>query len=190
MSLKSIKLDGVEYEAEAEVIKTLNQRKDEAEQAKKELEAIKVDNSKLEAEKDNFKEKADNLEKELAEYKDGTKMAAQLDEAVAKRLRILDAAKKVELEVKGDETELELQKAVILKIHPTAKLDEKDAIYIEARFDGALDQIESNNDSSQTQTVKGQDIPNKDGQQKLDATAARKKMIKGMKDDSRGIKQE
>ncbi len=146
--LKKIKLDGIEFEAELKVIETLNTVSEKADALQKSLDTLTADKTKVEAERDTLKDKVDGLVKELEDAKNAKLDEAAVKAAVERRVKILDASRLAEVEVKADMDEVAIQKAVIMKVFPTAKLDGKDAVYIDARFDGAVEAIESRNDSA------------------------------------------
>jgi len=146
--LKKIKLDGIEFEAELKVIETLNTVSEKADALQKSLDTLTADKTKVEAERDTLKDKVDGLEKELEDAKKAKLDEAAVKAAVERRVKILDAARLAEVEVKEDMDEVAIQKAVIVKVFPTAKLDGKDAVYIDARFDGAVEAIEARNDAA------------------------------------------
>lgn len=144
--LKKYKLDGVEYEAEAPVITALNKAKDRNDELESENKTLTLDKTKVEAERDGFKDRIDELEKELETAKSKKLDEAEIKAAVERRVKILDAAHVAKVEVTDSMDEVAIQKAVIISIYPNAKLDDKDAVYIDARFDGAIDELERRND--------------------------------------------
>lgn len=110
---------------------------------KKEHDSLVTEKTRIEAERDSFKEKCDSLEKKVADFE-----KARADAIAAERkAMILGAAKKAGIEVKADMADLEVQKAVILKAFPKANLDGKDVIYIDARFDAAIESFENDADA-------------------------------------------
>ena len=191
MPLKKITLDGVDYEAEAEVIKTLNQKGTELENALKKVDSLNKDFTVLTAERDTLKDQVDQLKKEIETIKTDE---TRIDEAVEKRLKILSAAKDAEIEVEEKSTELEIQKAVIMKVFPQANLEKKDQIYIDARFDGAVEILQEKKNAKNRSAVKGSDLPGNpdnhtddDDDEGLTSEEAREKYIKNIKKDSRSF---
>lgn len=144
MSLKKINLDGVDYEAEAKVIETLTQLKTKIDTVEKEktaeIEKLKNDSAKIEAERDQSKEALEKLKADFAELE--KTIPEKVDGAVKEKIQIMDAAIKAGVEVK-DQSNLDLMKAVILKVFPASaeKLDKADETYIKARFDGAVEML-------------------------------------------------
>jgi len=176
MSLKKITLDSVEYEAEAPVIAALStatRRADEAEKVLKDKEdSFKKDTSVLEAERDSLKEKLDSKEKELEAAKAETMDQAKIDAAVNAKLELIRTAEKAGIEVKADAKDEDLKKEVIMKVFPNAVLDGKDAVYVQARFDAAVEDLEvstSNDAKSRELTADG--LPPKKGENKNERTA-------------------
>jgi hypothetical protein len=184
MSLKKINLDGVEYEAEAKVLETLSQTKVSLDSVNEELSALKADKSSLEADRDTIKEKLDNAEKEIEKLK---KISPEkIDEAVATKIQLLDSAKKAEVEVKKDMTDTDIKKAVILSVFPGAgeKLDNADEVYVNARFDSAVELIteklnkEAENKKDNADNL-NKTIPTSDSgvEEKYDSEAAYKRYV-------------
>lgn len=131
--MKSIVIDSIDYQAEEGVIKAYNALKKDIDDYRATHSKADTEFSKIEAERDTLKAKLDNLEK-----------IPKLDEtmiqtAVKERLSIVDTALKIGVEVNDSISNLDLKKAVIVKVFPEIKLDGKDNIYIDAMFDGALE---------------------------------------------------
>lgn len=195
--LKKINLDGIDYEAEESVIKALNMHKLRADQAEKERDDAcgekktmdkkvadmekKVTEfekriSELEAERDSAKEKADGLEKELEEAKADSADPKRLDEAVKAKMELLHNAEKAKVEVKEDMSDMDIKKAIITSQFPKATFDGKDDVYIQARYDSAVEMMVEKNDSTTRQFTS--DLP---PQGHADENDAREKMIQRMK---------
>ena len=194
--MPTIRLDGKDYEASSEVITHIGRLDEKVEQAENKINEIKTDSqknidglnnqieeqkttvSKLTAERDQYKEKLDAYETRdiNAEIKDGIK----------KRLEIERIAKVVIPEAKTDELEEdELVKAIIAKHCPTAKLDDKDSVYISARLDAVIEDIEKQNVAKQN----AQSSPNYSYKSDGDsAEEIRKKYIEKSKNAWRGEK--
>lgn len=136
---KSIKLDGVDYEAEAKVLEALHNSSTRADALQSELDALKGEKSKLEAEKDVHAEKVDSLTKELEELKKNHVDSKEVEAKIAKRVALLATANKLGVEVKADASDREIMEAVVKAKAPNAKLDGKDEVYIQARFDSIVE---------------------------------------------------
>lgn len=176
-AMKKITLDGVEYEGEAELIKTLSVAQKKADELTTNLDAKDKDMSKLTAEHDALKDKFTKLQDantELQKAYDKLKaqmekdpddeecddkkgdsadavnpMKERIDKAVTKRLMVLGAAAKAGIEKVDGVSNKELMKQTIMKVSPDAKLDGKDNVYIAARFDAVVEQLNAeaiNND--------------------------------------------
>lgn len=175
VNLKTINIDGVDYQAEAEVIKTITQLRKQVDSSNAETEKLKTGNSKLEAERDGLKDKVDQLEKEL-------KDDAKIEEKVNQRIKILTAADLANITT-DEKTEREIMEEVIKIVSPQADLANKDTVYIAARFDAAVEILESKIDTKKTEQIYGNDGNS------ISADTARKNMMKRVHDQSRGIKE-
>jgi hypothetical protein len=195
MALKKIKLDGVDYEAEAEVIKTLNQHKERADKFDsllKDFAKLKEDSTVVEAERDTLKERVDQLDKDLKELKESHMDESAIQEKVKVRLRILDAAAKAEVEYKEDGNNIDIMKAVIMKVFPDAKLDERDEVYITARFDGAVELLIKLPDAEKRKAVFSGNLDNANEEEEgkiPDSAKSRQNMMDSLQKRSRGEKE-
>jgi hypothetical protein len=179
-NLKKITLDGVEYNAEAEVIKTVTGLKNRVDTLEKELTDLKTEKSTLEADRDTLKDKVDQLEKDAADE-------AKIEERVHKRIVILTAAEMAGINTDG-KTEKEIMSEVILKVFPKANLKDRDDGYILGRFEGAVDELEKRVDEQKTKTFFGHSETSGGGEV-ISSDEARKRMIERTYNDSRGIKE-
>jgi hypothetical protein len=81
-------------------------------------------------------------------------------------------------------TEKDIKIAVIKKHYPEAKLDGKDDVYINARFDGAIElkpKVADENTSSQRQNLNGNPA-NRNDRNEIDQDKSRKSMVNDMTD--------
>jgi hypothetical protein len=111
----------------------------------------------LASEKESLKASLDGAKEEVTTLKatvasEGTR----LDAAVKVRAGLLATASKVGVALKGDESDIEIKKAVIMKLRPHAKLDGATDTYVEARYVGALEDMAV--DSEEQQSIS--DVPN------------------------------
>lgn len=192
--LKKINLDGIEYEAEESVIKALNKERARADQAEsdaceskktadkkvadmeKKVTEMEKRISELEAERDAAKEKKDAAEAELEKVKSDSADPKRLDEAVKAKMELLHNAEKAKVEVKEDMSDMDIKKAIITSQFPKANFDGKDDIYIQARYDSAVEMMVEKNDSTIRRFTS--DLP---PQSHIDENDAREKMIQRMK---------
>lgn len=195
--LKKINLDGIDYEAEESVIKAYNAEKARADKAEKERDDAcgekktmdkkvadmekKVTEfekriSELEAERDSAKEKADSATAELEKVKADSADPKRIDEAVNAKMELLQNAQKAGVEVKTDMSDVDVKKAIITSQFPKANFDGKDDVYIQARYDAALEVIAEKNDAAARQ-VTGKVPP----VEHADENDARERMIQRMK---------
>lgn len=195
--LRKINLDGIECQADEEVLHALSKEKARADQAendacesKKKVETAdkkvadmekKVTEmekrvSELEAERDAANEKKDAAEAELEKVKSDSADPKRLDEAVKAKMELLHNAEKAGVEVKDDMSDSDIKKAVITSQFPKATFDGKDDVYIQARYDSAVEMIVEKNDSTIRQVTS--DLP---PENRVDENDAREKMIQRMK---------
>ena len=199
--LKKINLDGIDYEAEAEVIKALQRADEKAKKAeedaceqKKAMDKKVADLedkekelekriSELEAERDTAKEKADSAERELEEVKKTSLDSKTIDAAVSAKMELLQNAAKANVEVKADMSDMDIKKAVIASQFPNAKFDGKDDVYIQARYDATVEMIAERNDAQNRQFTS--DLP---PEAHADENDARNRMIERMKNHGQEAK--
>ena len=186
-SMKKIRLDGVEYEGEEGLVNAYLETKKRADAAETKLaETEKADKaalSTMEADRDSQKDRADKLDAELKDLKEKALDPKRLDEAVKARVDLLEAAIKAGVEVKDGLSDAEIQKAIIGKVYPTAKLDGRDEAYIKGRFDSALEELAKDTDA-------GNRVLLNDGastEDRSDSKSAHDRMVSYLKNNSRGI---
>ena len=188
---KTVRIDGVDVEVDDSVashINALNKRADEAEAKANTLAQEVTDGksalSKMEAERDTEKARADKAEAELAKARADAQDDARIDAAVQERLAVLDAADKAGVKVTGEMKMDGIKKAVIAAVFPSVKLDGKNADYVEACFDSAKAELEKRGDSAQR--IVGSDGHPGSGTDNYDSAAARQRMIEYNERRSRG----
>ena len=176
MNLKTIHLDGADFQAEPQVIAALDKAQNRLDAAEKELSQLRTDSkaaaekaaaekAAVEAERDTFKERIDAMEKE---------MPNKISEAVKSRLDIVGKATAAGVEVRDDMADSDIKKAVVKKYYPNAKLDGQEEAYINARFDCACEQAakEAENKSRQDAAETTPHNVNPTAQERLDAAKA------------------
>lgn len=174
MNLKTIHLDGADFQAEPQVIAALDKAQNRADAAEKELSQLRTDSkaaaekaatekAAVEAERDTFKERLDAMEKE---------MPSKIDAAVKSRLDIVGKANAAGVEVRDDMADSDIKKAVVKKYYPNANLDGQEEAYINARFDCACEQAakEAENKSRQDAAETTHHNVNPTAQEKLEAS--------------------
>jgi hypothetical protein len=170
--------NGMEYDAPEGFVQayvSMKERSDNADKAlAKEREDHKSALSKLEAERDTAKDRADKAEAEAKKAKEDAAISPDRVKAAAKEMAALyDAADRAGVEVKDDMADLDIKKAVITAVFPKADLKDKDEAYITARYDSALEMLESHADE-ESRAVAGE-VPS--AETRTDSTSARKRMI-------------
>lgn len=110
--------------------------------------------------------KLDSLTADLAKVKTDSEAAlkaeqAKLDGAVKSRLDLINQATRYGVELKGDENDAGIKRAIILGAYPDAapKLDAADEAYLQGRFDAAVESLEAahKNDGEQAMAHQRQD---------------------------------
>lgn len=188
---KTVRIDGVDCEVDDAVaahIAGLNSRIDSAEKQKAELEQQIADGkttaSKLEAERDTEKARADKAETELEKARADAADDARIDAAVKERLAVLDAADKAGVKVEPEMKMDGIKRAVIAAVFPSVKLDGKNGDYVAACFDSAVAELEKRGDAAQRAV--GSDGFSGGSTDNYDAAAARERMIEYNQRRSRG----
>lgn len=146
--LKTVKIDSIDREAEAEVIIELNNRQDKVDKLQEENETLTKDKDEVQGKLDSANEELETAKKDLEEAKKD--QPEKVDEAVETRLSLVELAGKFDIELKKDEDEKikltndEIQKAITLKAYPESesKYDEGSDEYKSARFDSAVEYLE------------------------------------------------
>jgi hypothetical protein len=189
--MKKLTLDGVEYQAEAKVIEALHQAKERADAAEKQVKDLVTAKSTVEGERDGLKAKVTTLEGEVVKAKADAADPKKIEDAVNARIKLRETAKLADVEVKDGMSDDDLRRAVILKASPQADLKDKDAAYISARFDAAVEilDLQKKADAQTRKAMGGGSLPatggdgHEDGE--VDAEKAREAYIKSMQDAGR-----
>jgi hypothetical protein len=181
--------NGMEYDAPEGFIQAYVSMKEKADSADKALAKEREDHkaalSKMEAERDTAKDRADKAEAEAKQAKVDAAISPDRVKAAAKEMAALyDAADRAGVEVKDDMADVDIKKAVITAVFPRADLKDKDAAYISARYDSALEMLETRDDG-QSRAVAGE-VPTTET--RTDSASARKRMVELNRLLSRGEK--
>ena len=106
----------------------------------------------------------------------------------------MDSAKKADVEIKEDMSDVDIMKAVIISVFPKSKerLDEKkdDLVYIQARFDAAVESIEDTDEqNAENRKLLNGDTkdPEVNSGEVINYQNARQKYIEDMKKDSLAV---
>ena len=132
------KIDGIEYEADQQVLNHLDRESARADAAMTEAEKMKAERDKVEAERD-----AANEELKKMKSSRGDDIAS----AVRDRLALERSATAIlGTEAKVDSmTDSEIRLAIISKASPNTNLDGKSDVYIAARYDAAVELLSQRN---------------------------------------------
>jgi len=136
---KSVKLDGVEYKAEAKVAEALHVSLVHADALQSELDTLKQSRSQLEAEKDVQKERADALDIELVSLKKSHVDSSVIADRVKARVALEASANKFGVVLTDGMDDLAVMTAVVKVKAPKASLEGKDALYVKVRYDSILE---------------------------------------------------
>jgi hypothetical protein len=183
--------NGMEYEAPEGFVQAYVSMKEKADSADKALAKEREDHkaalSKLEAERDTAKDRADKAETEAKKAREDAAVSPEKVKAAAKEMAALyDSADRAGVEVKDDMADIDIKKAVITAVFPKADLKNKDEAYVSARYDSALEMLDSRADG-ESRAVAGE-VPS--AETRADSEAARKRMIDLNRRLSRGEKKE
>lgn len=193
--LKTINMDGIEYQAEESVLVALNGVKTKLDSTTEELKTAKNDAEEQKAKTIELQAKLDSATEELEELKKDTGVSQEkIDEAVAQKLALITAANKAGVEIKEDMSDLDVKKAVIISVSPNAKskLDGADEAYVQVRFDVALETLSERDDkdADKKRTVQGSNMSTDSVDTNDDsAESARQKMIQRNADAWKGNKE-
>ena len=169
----AVLVEKIEEDVMADKVDELNQKVDEVEklnvtltkdnaelQAK--LDALVADKTAIEVERDTLKDKVDGLETKLKEVEATILDEADIAAKVTAKVALIDQAKALEVEAKADMSDLDIKKAVIMKIFPKAVLEGKSDAYVDARFDSALEYKAESSDASTRELNQESHSDNKD----------------------------
>jgi hypothetical protein len=138
----------------------------------------------MEADRDNHKDRADTAEAKLKELEAKRLDAKELDALVLARTELLSNAAKAGVEVKADMAEVDVKKAGVAAIYPKVNFDGKDEVYVQARYDAAIETLDEAGVAGDRAILHG-GSPIVSGE-RLDSSQARDRMIADLKARSRG----
>jgi FtsZ-binding cell division protein ZapB len=184
MSLKKVNIDGVDREAEAEVIVAYTKSQTD----NKELNDT---NGKLKTDIEELQGKHDALETENKQLKDDQEKAEKefpkkVDEAVKSKLSLISNATKFGIDTLKDDGEIlsdsEIKLAVINKAFPTSdgQFKDKEDAYIQASYDRAVEYLTNHKAQDEQNNLDMADLPDENKDQKVDSKKSRQKMIDEM----------
>lgn len=139
--MAKVKINDVEFEADIRVAEEFNILKKDNEDLKVKIKDKDVKFSELQANSDSSKEKLEMAGKEIEKLKAENLDETKIQDAVKNRIALVDVAVKQEIKIEETMNDSDIKKAVILKVFPEAKLDEKDENYINVRYDCAIEDL-------------------------------------------------
>ncbi len=159
-------MDGIDYEAPAEVINAYKKSCSRVDELEKAIDAKQGVLDALETDNKTLKEKVESFDKTFND---------SVNEAVKTRITLIDSAKKVLGDnVKFDQmSDQDIKKAVIMDISKDAKLDDMSEEYVNARFDAALEMQSMRKDVSNQRKTVNDDKSKANNESKLESAKAR-----------------
>ena len=129
----TVRVDGIEYQAAPEIERHITKQAERIDALSTEAEQAKADAETCKAKADAATEELEAIKAERTDEKirDAARARVELERTAAKVL-----GDDAEL---GDKTDREIQEAVVRAVHKDAKLDEATDVYVQARFDAAVD---------------------------------------------------
>lgn len=176
MDLATIRIDNIDYEAAQEVVNAYTKSVGRVDELEEEVKTATDEKEALQAKLDTAEEELKTLKEHdvKQDVADAVKVRLDLERTAEK---ILDEKEKENLDSMAD---VDIKKAVILKKFPDAKekLDAEDVtdVYIDARFDAAVESIENSSPSS-IADQRRKSTPRNDGTNNDSVKDAREKMI-------------
>lgn len=176
--LRTINLDGVDYQAEDKVIDAFKASATRADELQSKIDALTSDKSALEAERDKQKERADTLTVELEALKKNHLDADKLPELIKNRVALEKIAEKIGIEKADEMSDMDIMVAVIKAKAPKANPEKlTDAVYVKARFDGIVEDMGNEEAQKADEAVRVVSGSRADSMDEKSADAARKAMI-------------
>lgn len=172
--------DGLEIATEAEAAMALAKLKEEGQALAAKADAAEAGKAELEKNVSELQAKLDSAEAMVADLK------KQLDEMPAKLQALADAKAKLHsqaaeagVEVQDGMSDEDVVKAIIKSVSPEANLDGKDASYLAARLDGAMELVAQRKAAEVKADVADNPTPDQNKHQDS-ADEARSRMINRM----------
>jgi hypothetical protein len=141
--MKKIRIDGVDYEAPEQTVQAfeaaLAKKDEETKSLRADAAEVVKAKSVLEAERDTLRDKLEQAEKLRQDAAD----PAHIEAAVKARLDLERKASRIVKNYKADgKSDDDIRRDVIAAMFPKASLEGKDATYLVARFDSAVELFE------------------------------------------------
>ncbi len=145
-----INIDSVGYEVPAQVSVYVDKLRNDMKAKDEEGKEKESKYDKLKAENDSLKEQMEKMKGEKEKEDKARKDAFESE--VSQRIALIQSAESLGIKTDGIDS-LELQKAVILKVFPEAKLDGQSEAYLSARYDAAIEMSKTDAVAKQLTTV-------------------------------------
>jgi hypothetical protein len=163
VKLRTVNLDGVDFQAEDKVIEALKTAEAKADAASKAVETVTAEKSAIEAERDLLKGKCDSLGKENEGLKAAHLDEAEIEKRVSSRIALRLVADKAGVEVKDGMDEKAIKIAIVQIKAPSMKLDGKATEYIDAAYDLVQNEDAASMDPEADEATRKLNEPNLDG---------------------------
>jgi hypothetical protein len=141
-NLVTIKLDGIDYQASAEVEKAMQKLQNKVDG----LEATVAEKQKI---VDSVQGERDQFKKELDE-KSSTDNTAMIHDAAVQRIALLDTAKQFNVDSADKLSNADLMKSIVKSQCDGINIDEKSDDYVLARYEAILDSMKKEHDNQST----------------------------------------
>lgn len=167
--LVAVRLDGIDYQASPEVSNALDKGKETFAALQRQFDAI-------EAERDGYKVKVADHEKQLADTR------AAVAASVRARMGLEEIAKLHVIKLDEKDTTRQAQEKVLGKLRPELKLDGRSDDYIASAFDLAVEDAKDKSRKVSGQLKRFDVAEKKEGEKDTSAAGARQRYLQRLKD--------
>lgn len=192
---KSVRIDGIDYQAETEVARKLHQDSKKIDELESNIAAVKADSQKtideLQAKLDVFEKSVTEKDAELEKIKADAIDETKIDSIVNAKIQLIDTAKKFDANIDTSLPAKELKKLVIKTMFADSDLEGKSDDYINAKFDTIVElkkntaDVENRNKTTEANKVDGVQNTQKE---RLTADDIRQQMIEKQREILEGDK--
>lgn len=154
-SMPTITIDSVTHEVTDCVAKHISSLTSKLSDMEAEKEQTKKDMEKLQAEKDMSEEEKKKMQKDMEESKKKTSDSA-INDAIATKLKLVDTAKKLNVDCKVTDSNESIIDSVISSKYPNISLDGKSEAYKQALMDAISQEMEKEDEEKKKKDEKHQ----------------------------------
>lgn len=163
VKLRTVNLDGVDFQAEDKVIEALQSAQAKATAVEAKVDALGAEKTRIEAERDALKEKHDALELKNKELLASRLDEAEIEKRVNSRIALRLVAEKAGVAVTDGMDETAIKSAIITAKYPKVKLDGMTPEYIQARYEIVVEDMADTQEQNADSEVRGLKGANLDG---------------------------